>query len=348
MKALITGATGHIGCHLVRACGALGVTPVALARPGSERRGLLGLDVQVCEGDVLDAASLERAMHGVGWVFHAAAVHRNWAADDATFMQPAVAGTANVVAAARAAGVKRVVHTSTGATVGFADDPERPIDEGAPAPQAKSVYVRAKQEAERVVLQANGAGLEVVVVNPSGVFGPRDYRLTPATRAIVGLLQGDPSMLGVCLTDVRDVARAHVLAAQRGKPGERYLLTGDSLSPAQVSQVFAEVCGIEPKAMRPPRFVLRLIAGMQERSARKSGQDAAVTRDQIDDVFGKHLCYDSRKARSELGATFRSAPEVVRDAVRWLLFVEALKPKTAAKLRAKLGADAAPDSDWVR
>lgn len=347
MKALITGANGHIGSHVVRACLDAQLTPIAFVRPGSDRRGLAGLDVELKEGDLLDADSVARAAAGAEVVFHVGAVHRNWDVDEQKIIGPAVTGTRNVLDAAQKAGARRVVCTSSGVTVGFADDVSKPIDESAPRPTFRNVYGRAKLAAEELALSRQG-GPEVVVLNPSGVFGPRDYRLTPATRAIVGLLQGDPAFLGVSLTDVRDVAAAHVLAAGKGKPGQRYLLTGDVLTPAQASALFGEVSGVRPKVFRPPRFLLRFLAGSAEKKARKTGEDAAITRDQVDDVFGKHLAYDSRRARAELGAVFRPAKDVLRDAVRWLLYVDALKPKVAAKVRQAMGAGAAPDPSWTR
>ncbi|MBS1153914.1 MAG: NAD-dependent dehydratase [Myxococcaceae bacterium] len=346
MNALVTGANGHIGSHVVRACLEAGMKPVAFVRPGSDRRALAGLDVELREGDLLDAPSVEKAMAGAEVVFHVGAVHRNWAPDEAAILGPAVSGTRNVLDAARRAGVRRVVCTSSGATVGFTPDPSKPLDESAPLPTPRSVYSRAKLEAEKLALTADG--VDVVVVNPSGVFGPRDYRLTPATRAIVGLLQGDPAFLGVCLTDVRDVAKGHLLAASAGKKSHRYLLTGDVLTPAQVAAAFHEVTGVRPSTFSPPRFLLNFLAGSAEKKARKSGQDAAVTRDQIHDVFGHHLAYDSRRAKTDLAATFRPAKDVLRDAVRWLLYFDGLKPKVAAKVRAALGAAAAPDPDWSR
>ncbi|GMV41046.1 MAG: dihydroflavonol 4-reductase [Myxococcales bacterium] len=348
MKALVTGANGHIGSHVVRACVEAGIEPITFVRPGSDRRGLARLDVEVREGDLLDAASLHRAAAGVEVVFHVGAVHRNWAADDAKMMGPAVEGTRNVLDAARRAGVRCVVHTSSGATVGFTPDPTRPLDEGSFNRSARSLYTRSKIAAEEVALGAAGSDLSVVVVNPSGVFGPRDYRLTPATRAIVGLLQGDPAFLAVCVSDVRDVARGHVLAATKGKSGRRYLLTGDLLQPKELSGTFGAVGGVAPPVMRPPRFLLRFMAGLGERRARKTGQDPPLTRDVVEDVYGRHLAYSGSRARSELGVTMRPAADVLRDTFRWLLFVDALKPKVAARVRHALGAAAAPDPDWTR
>ena len=346
MKALITGANGHIGSHVVRACLESGITPIAFVRTGSDRRALAGLEVEILHGDLRDATSVARAAKGVEVIFHLGAVHRNWDPDESKIVWPAVIGTRNVLEAARDASVRRVVCTSSAVTIGFTADVAVPLNESAARPTLRQVYGRAKLEAEELALSMAG-DVEVVVLNPSGVFGPLDFRLTPATRALIGLLQGDPAFLGVALTDVRDVASAHVLAAWKGVSQQRYLVTGEAFSPAQLAQAFKEVTGIEPTVFRPPRFLLRLLAGSAERKARKTGQDAALTRDQVDDAFGMHLSYDSRRAKSELGANFRPPKTVLRDAVRWLLFVGALKPKVAARIRSVLGAEAsAPDTSW--
>jgi dihydroflavonol-4-reductase len=316
---------------------------VAFVRRGSDRRGLGGVAVEVREGDLLDAGSVKTAMAGVDVVFHAGAVHRNYAADAAAIVRPAVEGTRNVLAAA---GTRRVVYCSTGATVGFAADVGKPLDESASLAAAKSAYIRGKLEAEKLALDAARGGQDVVVLNPSGVFGPRDYRLTPATRAIVGILQGDPAFLGVCLTDVRDVAHAHVEAAEKGKAGERYLITGEALAPAQVAALFAEVTGIKPPTMRPPGWLMKFLIGRMEKKAAASGGDAPASRDAVDDVGRGHLLYDSGKSRRELGMRYRAARDVLVDTCRWLLHVNALKPNVAAKVRTRLGDRAAPDADW--
>ena len=346
MKALVTGANGHIGCHVVRAARDAGMTPVAFVREKSDRRGLAGLDVEVRTGDVLDADSVARAMQGIEVCFHVAAVHRNFAASPDDIVRPAVEGTRNVLAAARGAGVRRVVYTSTGATVGFTADPARALTESDFLETAESPYTRGKIEAEKLALAASD--LDVVVCNPSGVFGPRDYRITPASRAIVGTLQGDPMFLHVCVTDVRDVAAAHVLAATKGQKGRRYLTTGDVLAPKQTAALLSKLAGIKPATFAPPRFLANFLAGRMEKKALASGGDAGLTRAIVKDNLGRHLVYDSSRARTELGATFRPAEAVLRDTIRWLLFVEALAPKTAAKVRAALGDAAAPDADWTR
>lgn len=349
MRALVTGANGHIGSHVVRACLDAGLDPVAFTRPGCDARGLAGLDVTRREGDLLDPGSLARACEGVAWVFHVASPHRNWSRDPDEIVRPAVEGTRNVLDAARAAGVTRVVVTSSGAAVGFTDDPAKPLDETAFLRHAESPYTRAKIEAEALARQyAERGGLDVVITNPSGVLGPRDYKPTPATASFTAMLQGDPLFLHLCVTDVRDVAAGHVLAAQKGANGRRYLLTGDRVSPKELAALLARLGGVKAPTFRPPRFLLRFMAGRFEKKAAAGGGDAPITRAQIDDVYGRHLLYDATRARTELGATFRPAADVLRDTFRWLLFVDALKPAVRDRVRAALGADAAPEPDWTK
>lgn len=330
---LVTGGNGHIGCNVVRALLEEGTKVRALVRPGSERRGLAGLDVELSEGDVLTATSLGAAASGVETVIHTAAVHRNFAADPGDFLRTAVDGTRNVLDACAAAGVKRLVLTSSGATVGFTDDPARPLDERHHFETARAPYIQAKVAQEKLALAERR--LEVVVVNPTGVFGPNDFKLTPATRGFRSLLQGDPAFFAVTVTDVRDVARAHVLAARSGKAGERYLVAGDVLAPEQIAQTLVELVGFGPKVMRPPRFLVNTIAWWEEHKARSSGNDAAITREMIDDVWGRHLAYDAGRSRNELGMTYRPAKEVFRDTIAWLLQVGALAKGVEKKVRAR-------------
>jgi dihydroflavonol-4-reductase len=332
LKALVTGANGHIGSHVVRAVRAAGWTPIGFVRPGADERGLEGLELELRRGDLLDAASVERAVAGVDLVFHVGAPHRNFARDPDEIVRPAVEGTRNVLAAARKHGVKRVIHTSTGATVGFTKDPSKPLDESHFHQHPHSPYIRAKVEAEKLAREAEG--VEVVILNPSGVFGPGDWRLTPATRALLGLLQGDPAFLYVSVTDVRDVANAHLLAAEKGRAGERYLIVGEVLSPAQLAAVLKEVSGVKPAQMRPPAFLMRWMGRRAEKKALREGGDTPFDPRALDDLAGGHLAYDASKSKRELGMTYRPAPAVLRDAVRWLLEVGALKPSVAKKVKA--------------
>ena len=346
--ALVTGANGHIGCHVMRAVADAGWTPVGLVRPDSDRRARGGVDAELREGDIRDPDTLAPAMKGIDVVFNVAGAHRNFAPKATSITDPTVEGTRNVLAAAQAAGVRRVVHTSSGATIGFAEDPARPLDEASALVTPAGVYTKAKVFAEQVALNAAARGHDVVVVNPSGVLGPWDYRLTPATRTLIGLVQGDPAFLALTLTGVEDVGAGHVAAAQRGRSGQRYLLTGDVLAPAQLSALLGQVTGIAPTNLRPPKWMLRSVASRAEAKAARDGTDAPITKGVVDDVWGSHLAYDSTLARTELGVVFRSARDVLVDTFRWLLYVDALKPKVAATVAAALGDRAGPAPTWVR
>jgi len=336
-RVLVTGANGHLGANLVRAGVARGDEVRALVRPGSDTRGLRGVGATVVKGNVLDEASLLSAMEGCATVLHAAAVYRNWAADPDEIVRPAVQGTTNVLSAAKKAGVRRVVVTSSNATIGYPKDPARPLDESSTMTSPKSAYIRAKCEAERLALALGPElGLEVVVVNPCGIIGRHDWRLTPTTRAVQAIVNGGPAVVAVALTDVRDVAAGHFLAAERGKPGERYLLSGDNLTAAAQAEIMSRLLGRRVRAMTPPAAVFRALALAQETVARLGGKDPDITRDILDDVAGGCLFYDSSRARRELGWTARPAGEALEDAVRWLLFVDAVKPAIARRLRATL------------
>jgi dihydroflavonol-4-reductase len=231
--------------------------------------------------------------------------------------------------------------------VGFAPDPQHPLDESHYFDAPRAVSIRSKVLAERLARAGSAHDTEVVIVNLSGVFGPHDHRLTPAMRALRGLVQGDPAYLHFCVTDVRDVATAQILAAKKGRVGARYLVTGDNLSPAEQVALLQDLAGAGPPRFRPPELLLKLLAHRAEARALRDQSDTPFDVQALDDMAGGHPVYDSRRARKELGARFRPAREVFTDALRWLLHVEALRPRVAERVRAALGPRGAPDPDWV-
>lgn len=316
MRSLVTGANGHVGANLVRALLDAGDDVVAFTRNGADIRGLDGLNVTHAHGDILDKSSLEAAMRGCARVFHAAAVYRNSAPNADDILRPAIEGTQNVMSAARAAAVKLVVHTSSNACIGYGKGP--PLDETSTMTDAKSPYIKAKCEAEKIALAAHGDGLTVVVVNPVGIIGPHDWRLTPTMRSFRGMMNGDPAVIDVCLTDVRDVATGHVLAGDKGRGGERYLLAGHNLTRSDVARELGAVLGKKIASPKLPKLVFSLVAWNEERKAKKTGADPALTRLILDDVAGGHLLYDGTKARRELGFSPRPLHETLRDTAAWI------------------------------
>lgn len=316
-RALVTGASGHIGANLVRDLVEHGYTVRAFVRAKSDTRGLDGLDVERVTGDVLDPTSVERACEGCSLVFHAGAPYVTWARDPSTIVEPAVRGTENVLRAAKAAGVRRVVVTSSCNAVGFTKG-ER-LDERTWNERATSPYMRAKLEQERRAdALAAELDLDVVKVLPTGVLGPHDYRRTPTTGPFVDALVGKgPVPFPMNLIDVRDVARGHVLAAERGRRGERYLLGGENVDVSTLASLVEKHTGRRPKEGLPPAWVLRTVAAVSEAFAPLVGTAPPITRALLDDVDGGAPLFDCGKARRELGLEPRGAEEVVVSVIAW-------------------------------
>lgn len=320
-RALVTGASGHLGANLVRELMEQGWDVVPLVRVTSRLAGLDGLDVRVRFGDVLDRASLDEAMRGCEVVFHAAAVHRLWARDaDAEILTPALRGTRNVIEAAAAAGVRRVVHTSSCNTVGFSPDPTELYDEHHDADDPQLPYIQAKVQSEALALRlGRELELEVVVLNPTGILGPHDHRITPTTALVRDVLRGGPILPGSQnLVHVRDVARAHVLAATRGEPGERYLIGGENVGHEALSRHVFELTGRRPRLLRGPRWLFLLAGWLMEAAARRRGGQPALTTALVRDAWGRSAVFDLRKAQEGLGFAGRGAREVLEDTLRWL------------------------------
>lgn len=255
MRAFVTGGTGFVGAALVRALLDDGVQVQALARPGADLRNLAGLDATIVSGDVRDPTSLHAAMQDCAWVFHVAAYYSVKEADAETMYAVNVEGTRHVLAAAREAGAQRVVHCSTIGTIGRRDDGALP-DEGTPFNlwQTASHYARSKYQGENLALEAAAGGLPVVVVNPCAPIGAGDIKPSSSGQRIVDVLNGRiPSYLagGINHIAVQDVARGHILAAQRGKVGERYILGNRNLALDEFLNLVEQAAGIH--AVRPPR-----------------------------------------------------------------------------------------------
>ncbi len=233
MRALVTGATGFVGAALVRELLADGIEVQALVRPNADVRNLAGLNVGIANGDVRDLDSLTAATAGCSWVFHLAAFYSTREADARAMYEINVQGTENVLKAARLCGAERVVHCSTIGTIGRSEDGALPTED---TPfnlwETSSHYARSKYLAESVALTEARQGLPVVVVNPCAPVGPRDSKPSSSGQRILDVLHGRlPSYLqgGINHVAVEDVARGHILAAQRGRTGERYILGNANL-----------------------------------------------------------------------------------------------------------------------
>ena len=318
---LVTGATGFVGAAVVRNLLARGLPVRVLARPTSPRRNLEGLPVEVAVGSLEDAGSLARAVAGCGALFHVAADYRLWVPDPQAMYRTNVDGTRALMRAALAAGVRRIVYTSSVATLGL-DAGGRPADEETPTgladkvgPYKQSKYL-AEEEVRRLVREE---GVPAVIVNPSTPVGPGDVRPTPTVKMIVDAATGRmPAFVdtGLNVVHVDDVAAGHLLAFDHGRVGERYILGGENLTLAQILAAVAKIVGRKPPKVRLPRRAIYPVAYACEAWARLTGKEPFVTVDALD-MAAKHMFFTSAKAERDLGYRARPAEQALADAVAY-------------------------------
>jgi dihydroflavonol-4-reductase len=344
-RAFVTGANGHLGCNLVRDLLAHGYEVTAFVREGADLTGLTGLELTLARGDVRDAPSVERAMKGCDLVFHAAAPYVLWAKDPAQIIASTVHGTENVLRAAKLHHVGRIVLTSSSNVVGFTKDPSHPLDETSWNDHMKNPYIRAKNEQERRAwVLAGELGLGLVTVLPTAVLGRFDYKKTPTTAPFVdALAHKGPVPFAMNIVDVRDVARTHVLAAEKAEDGERYLAGGDNVDLHTLAGIIERHTGKRPAEGLPPRWVMSTVAFVSEHTSELSGKAPRITRDVLDDLGGGAPIFDCRKEHEKLYIEPRKAEEVVAETLRWALFMGWLPEKVAAPLRAANP----PDGTWI-
>ena len=320
MKALVTGATGFVGAAVARALLGARWQVRVLARPGSDRRNLKSLDVEVSEGDLADSNSLERAAQGCDGLFHVAADYRLGARDPAELYRSNVEGTRNVLSAAHRAGVQRIVYTSSVATIGIPAD-GTPGDELSPNSLENMIghYKRSKYLAEEVVREAARGGISVVIVSPSTPVGPGDVKPTPTGQLVLDAAAGRmPAYVdtGLNIVHVDDVAAGHLLAYERGRPGERYILGGQDMSLREILELIARLEGRNPPRVRLPYGVVLPIAYLAEGFARLTGRSGRITLEGVR-MSRKKMFFSSAKAVRELGYRWRPPVQAFEDAIRW-------------------------------
>jgi dihydroflavonol-4-reductase len=320
MDALVTGGTGFIGANVVRELLAAGATVRVLARAAGDRRALADVKVEIVEGDLLDAASVRRAVTGVQAVYHVAADYRLWTRDPATLYRTNVDGTRAVLEAAGEAGARRIVHTSSVGALGLPGD-GRPGTEETPVTLADMVghYKRSKFLAEQLALDLARRGLPVVIVNPSAPIGPWDVKPTPTGQMVLDFMRGRMVATldtGLNVVHVRDVARGHLLAAERGTPGARYILGHRDLSLAELFAALADITGRRPPRVRVPYAMAWLGAACCESVARVTGRPPAVPLTAVR-MARKRMFFSPARAVRELGLPQTDVRSALADAVAW-------------------------------
>jgi len=319
--ALVTGATGFVGSAVARALLAEGHRVKAMVRPNSDRRNLAGLDAEPVTGDLDDPASLAPALRGCTALFHVAADYRLWARDPSEIIRANVEGTLNLKREALAAGVERIVYTSSVAALRVAGA-TAPVDETATLlpEEAIGAYKRSKTMAERAVEQMIlRDGLPAIIVSPTTPIGPRDIRPTPTGRILLDAARGRiPAFVdtGLNFVHVDDVAAGHLLAFEKGRIGERYILGGENLTLQQLLATIAELAGRKAPRLKLPRAPLMPLAFVAERVAHLTGKEPLLTLDGLR-MSRYHMFFTSAKAERELGYRSRSYREGVADALTW-------------------------------
>ena len=326
MECFVTGASGFIGANLVHELSQRGHRVRALLRPGSDRRGLAGVAYAVVDGDVSDPKRLEAAMRGCDWCFHVAASYHLWLPDYAPMFAANVDGTRNVLRAAANAGCQRIVYTSTVGCIGLPPlgvSPVVPTDEQTPVSgaQMSNPYKKSKWEAEQVALELAREGLPVVIVNPSAPVGPRDVKPTPTGQVIVDFLRDAmPAYLdtGLNWVHVRDVAVGHILAAERGRLGERYIL-GNAEGNWTMKQALEVLGAITGK--RPPRFQVPYSVALAAAYVNEAMSAITKTPPKAP-LAGVRMArykmfFNPAKAIRELGLPQTPPQEALADAVAW-------------------------------
>jgi dihydroflavonol-4-reductase len=320
MRALVTGATGFVGAAVARALLQEGWEVRALARKGSDRRNLRSLAVEVIEGDLADVLSLQPALAGCEALFHVAADYRLGAFDPQQLYRTNVEGTRNILDAARAAGVRRVVYTSSVATIGIPKDGSAGT-EASPSTLADMIghYKRSKFLAEEVAREAVRAGTAVVIVNPSTPVGPGDVKPTPTGQMVFDAAAGRmPAYVdtGLNIVHVDDVASGHLLAFHRGRVGERYILGGQDMTLREILVEIARLTGRKPPNVRLPAGLVMPIAYVAEGFARVTGRSTRITVEGVR-MARKRMFFSSAKAVGELGYQWRAPTLAFADAITW-------------------------------
>src|ERR1035438_1108314 len=323
MLAFITGATGFLGSHVARVLAEQGADLRLLVRPTSDLRNISDLKSERVVGDLRDAASIEKAVSGCEVVFHVAADYRLWVRDPDEMYRSNVEGTRSLLEAARKQGVRRVVYTSSVATMGFTSNHTSTMaDEKSPVSIANMIgpYKRSKFMAEQVAIDAARAGVDVVIVNPTTPIGERDIKPTPTGRIVVDFLKRKFSAYvetGLNLVDATECARGHVQALEKGRSGERYILGGENLSLKQILDRLAAITGLKSPTVKLP-YVFAFATGVVDEmvTGRLLGRDPRATIDAV--RMGRKMMFvSSAKAERELGWQSVPVDDALRRSVNW-------------------------------
>lgn len=340
MKVALTGATGFIGSFIARELCRQGRSIKILTIPNDTFKNLDGLAYETFAGNLLDRASMEQFLDDCDVLYHCAGYYKLWAKDPKIFYDINVDGTKNIMLAARQKGLARIVYTSTIAAVAAATAWGPGVNEASPFNlwETGNHYVRSKYLGEQEVLKLAAEGLPVVIVNPTGPFGPQDINPTPTGKILLDIVNGEMPVYienAFNVVHVRDVAIGHVLAEQKGQIGQRYLLGNENIRIEDFFRLIEAVTGIQQKHLKiPHRLALSGIYGLEKICQLLRIPPRFTSADVRMMAF--FLLADCRKAKEELGLPTTPIQEAIRDAIVWFAQHGYIKPQRLAKMKPEL------------
>jgi dihydroflavonol-4-reductase len=335
MTTLVTGAAGFLGSHVTRQLVARGEEVRVLIRASSSNRAISDLPLEYVTGDLRDPASLERAMKGVRRVFHVAADYRLWAKRSQDIYDSNVGGTKNLLAAAKAAGVSQLIYTGTVATIAV-DRPDLPNEfTDSKLEEMIGHYKRSKWMAEQEALKAAKEGLPVVVAMPTTPVGPWDWKPTPTGKIILDFLNGKmPGYVetGLNFVGAEECAAGHLLVAERGKVGERYMLGAENLTLKEMLDTLAKITSLPAPGMKIPHGVALGVAYVESTLSRLVGREPQIPVEGV--KIAQHKMFvDCSRAQKELGFQPGSVAAALERAVRWYQMNGYVKPRRVKKMK---------------
>jgi dihydroflavonol-4-reductase len=339
---LVTGASGFVGSRLVRALVERGEHVKAFVRAGSSLRQIADLPPDRCKlayGDITVEHTVFRALAGCNRLYHVASNFKMWDPEPDEILRPAIEGTRATLEAARRRGIEKIVVTSSVAAMGSTAGKEEMDESHAFNLQDPETYVLSKYEAERVALEAADEGQPIVVVRPSAIYGPGDWKPTPTGESLVTYLKMPPSFSipvtegGISVVDVDDVVEGHIAAMEKGRLGETYVLGGENVTYEELFEMLADITGLAlPGRVIGPGLV-GLIGSLMELKASLFGGDPQLTRRLARDYANSYVWVTSEKAEKELGYQHRPARQTLARAVRWYLEHGYVPERAARRVR---------------